>query len=127
MPNRERLPLFITNLVNASECSGAIKIEFHAGSEEVHTRYLSRPYAKQLAFALLQILAKGETEPEPPFDDVALEETPEGLRFTLKKGGKAVMSGNVTRSVAEYAHKWLTKHLHGPNVEILGKSKKRHV
>lgn len=126
MPNKERLPLFITKLVSAKMCSGAIKIEFNAGSEEVHTRYLSRPYAKELAFALLQLLAKEDTDPNPPFDDLRLEEEGETLRFTLLSNGVPVLSGSVTKGVAEYAHKWLTKHLHGPNVELMGKAKKRH-
>ena len=125
MPNKDRAPLFITKLVSAKECSGAIKIEFNAGSDEVFTRYLSKPYAKELALALLQLLAKQEPEPSPPFDDIRLEESGDDIRFTLIKDGAPVLTGNVTKSVAEYANQWLTRLFYGGNVARLGK-KKRH-
>ena len=125
MPNKEKTPLFITKLVSATECSGAIKIEFNAGSDEVFTRYLSKPYAKELALALLQLLAKQEPEPSPPFDDIRLEESGDDIRFTLIKDGAPVLTGNVTKSVAKYANKWLTKLFDGPNVVRMGK-KERH-
>lgn len=116
MPNRDKAPLFITKLVSAAECSGAIKIEFNAGSEEVFTRYLSKPYARELAFALLQILAAEQPEPSPPFDDIKLEDQGETIRFQLLKDGKMVLTGNVTKNVAKHAHKWLTRLFDGPNV-----------
>lgn len=116
MPNKDRAPLFITKLVSAVECSGAIKIEFNAGSDEVFTRYLSKPYARELAFALLQLLSKQEPEPSPPFDDLTLEENGDQIRFTLKKDGATVLTGNVTKGVAKYANKWLTRFFDGPNV-----------
>lgn len=121
MPNKDKAPLFITKLVSAKECSGAIKIEFNAGSEEVFTRYLSKPYAKELALALLQLLARQDPEPSPPFDDISLEENGDNIRFTLKKDGVAVLTGNVTKSLAKYANKWLTRLFDGPNVVRLGK------
>lgn len=125
MPNKDKAPLFITKLVSAKECSGAIKIEFNAGSEDVLTRYLSKPYAKELALALLQLLAKQEPEPSPPFDDIRLEDEGETIRFTLSKEGAPVLTGSVTKGVAEYAHKFLTRMFDGPNVHRLGK-KRRH-
>lgn len=121
MPGRDKAPLFITKLVSAKECSGAIKIEFNAGSDEVFTRYLSKPYAKELALALLQLLAKQEPEPSPPFDDIKLEDSGETVRFTLIKDGVPVLSGNVTKSLAKYANKWLTRLFDGPNVVRMGK------
>jgi len=126
MARKEKLPLFITKLVNAQWESGVIKIEFNAGSEEVHTRFLSRPYAKELAMALLRLLAEKDSEPTPPFDDLRLEEEGETLRFTLLREGAVVLTGSVTKSVAEYAHKFLTRLFDGPNVVRLGKAKKRH-
>lgn len=116
MPNKERLPLFITKLVDAKWESGAIKIEFNAGSEEVHTRFLSKPYAKELALALLKLLADKDTEPSPPFDDLTLEEEGEQIRFTLLKSGAPILTGTVTKGVAKYANTWLTKLFDGPGV-----------
>lgn len=123
MANRERLPLFITKLIDAKWESGAIKIQFNAGSDEVHTRFLSKPYAKELAMSLLQLLA--DKDSESPFDGLKLEEEGDRLRFTLQREGAAVLTGSVTKAVAEYAHKWLTRLFDGPNVVRLGK-KKRH-
>ena len=125
MSSKGKVPLFITKLVSASECSGAIKIEFNAGSEEVFTRYLSKPYARELAFALLQLLSKQEPEPSPPFDDLKLEEDGETIRFTLLKGGVQVLTGNVTKSVAEYANRWLTSFFDGPGIIRPNKWKRR--
>lgn len=116
MPNKERLPLFITKLVSAAWESGAIKIEFNAGSPEVHTRFLSKPYAKELAMALLRLLAEKDSEPNPPFDDLHLEEEGETLRFTLLREGNVILTGSVTKSVAQYAHKFLTTFFDGPGV-----------
>lgn len=117
MSNKERLPLFITKLVAAKWESGAIKIEFNAGSDEVHTRFLSEPYAKELAFALLQLLSAKDSDPSPPFDDLKFEEGSDGgLRFTLFKGGAIVLTGSVTKSVAQYAHRFLTEFFDGPGI-----------
>lgn len=126
MPNKERIPLFITKLVSARWESGVVKIEFNAGSDEVHTRFLSEPYAKELTFALLQLLSAKDSDPSPPFDDLKLEEESDGgLRFTLFKGGAIILTGSVTKSVVEYAHKYLTRLFDGPNVVRLGGGKKK--
>lgn len=125
MPNKDKAPLFITKLISAVECSGAIKIEFNAGSPEVFTRYLSKPYARELAFALLQLLAKQEPEPSPPFDDLKLEEDGSAIRFTLMRQGAVILTGSVTKSVAERANEWLGQLFDGPNVfRIKGKKKR---
>lgn len=116
MPNKERLPLYVTKLISAKWESGAIKIEFNAGSAEVHTRFLSKPYAKELALALLQLLSSQDNEPSPPFDDLRLEEEGETLRFTLLREGAVILTGSVTKAVAEYAHKFLTRLFDGPGV-----------
>jgi hypothetical protein len=126
MPSKlDKAPLFITKLVSAKPCSGAIKIEFNAGGDEVFTRYLSRPYAKELAIALLQILAAEEPEPAPPIDDIDLVEDGDQIRFTLKRDGAVVMTGAVTKTVGELAHRWLTKLYDGPNVVRMKAGKRK--
>jgi len=122
---KERLPLFITKLIGAKWESGAIKIEFNAGSEDVHTRFLSKDYARELSFALLRLLAAAEPEPSPPFDDLKLEEDGSAIRFTLMRQGAVILTGSVTKSVAERANEWLGQLFDGPNVfRIKGKKKR---